>query len=188
MQRLIVFNNVSLDGYFVDRNGDLSWAYNSIKDEEWDQFVAGNASGGGTLLLGRKTYEMMVQYWPTPAAMQNLPAVAKGMNSMPKVVFSRSMDNATWQNTRLVKGDLVAEVHKLKQAAGPGMAILGSGSIVAQLAPEHLIDEYQVVINPIVLGDGRTMFEGVKERLPLKTKSVRSFKNGNVVLTYEPVG
>ncbi|MGE5262167.1 MAG: dihydrofolate reductase family protein, partial [Acidobacteriota bacterium] len=177
----------SLDGYFVDVNGDMTWAHNNNKDEEWDAFVAGNAGGGGMLLFGRKTYELMVNYWPTPMALKNDPVVARGMNEASKVVFSRTLDKAMWNNTRLVKGNVAAEVRKMKQATGPGMAILGSGSIIAQLAPEHLIDEYQVVIIPVVLGEGRTMFEGVKARLPLKTIKTRTFANGNVLLCYEPV-
>jgi dihydrofolate reductase len=103
---------------------------------------------------------------------------------MPKVVFSRKLGKASWQNTRLMKGELATEVRKLKQEAGGGMAILGSGTIVAQLAQAGLIDEYQVVINPIILGKGRTMFEGAKLNLKL-TKS-RAFGNGNVVLWYQP--
>lgn len=185
MPRLIVFNSVSLDGYFVDLKGDMTWAHNYNKDEEWDAFVAGNAGGGGMLLFGRKTYEMMVSYWPTPMALKNDPVVARGMNEASKVVFSRTLDKAMWNNTRLVKGNVAAEVRKMKQATGPGMAILGSGSIIAQLAPERLIDEYQVVVIPVVLGEGRTMFEGVKERLSLKTIKTRTFANGNVLLCYE---
>jgi dihydrofolate reductase len=85
-----------------------------------------------------------------------------------------------------VKGDLVPEVRKLKQDAGEGMAIFGSGTIISQLAPESLIDEYQVVVNPVVLGKGRTMFDGVSEKLKLKLTNTRAFGNGNVVLSYEP--
>jgi dihydrofolate reductase len=185
MRRLIVFNNVTLDGYFTDSKGDMSWAHK--QDAEWNAFASGNASGGGMLLFGRITYELMASFWPTPVAMQNLPVVAEGMNRMPKVVFSRTMDKASWSNTTLVKGDLAAEVRKMKQEPGPGMAILGSGSIVSQLAQAGLIDEYQVVVNPIVLGKGRTMFEGVDKKLNLKLTKTRAFGNGNVVLCYEPM-
>jgi dihydrofolate reductase len=184
MQKLIVFNHVSLDGYFVDANHGMSWAKAEANDAEWNAFVAGNAKGDGTLVFGRVTYEMMASYWPTPIADQHNPVVAKRMNEMPKVVFSRTLDNAAWQNTRLMKGDIATEVRKLKQDAGGGMAILGSGTIVAQLAQAGLIDEYQVVINPIILGKGRTMFEGAK--LNLKLMKSRAFGNGNVVLWYQP--
>jgi dihydrofolate reductase len=184
MRKLAVFNNVTLDGYFVTMNGDMSWAHK--QDAEWNAFVQGNASGGGELLFGRITYEMMASYWPTPHAIKNFPVVAEGMNNLPKAVFSRTLDRASWSNTKLVKGDLAAEVRKMKKQPGKDMVILGSGSIVSQLAQEGLIDEYQVVVNPIVLGKGRTMFDGVKDKLTLKLTKTRPFANGSVVLCYEP--
>jgi len=184
MPRVVVFNQVSLDGYFTDRNGDMSWAHKD--DPEWTAFASENAKGGGTLLFGRKTYEMMASFWPTKAALEQMPAVAQGMNEMQKVVFSRTLDKATWKNTKLVKGDLVAEVRKMKKAPGTDMVILGSGTIVSQLTQAGLIDEYQFVVDPIVLGDGRTLFEGVKDKLNLKRTNARTFGNGNVVLTYQP--
>jgi dihydrofolate reductase len=184
MRKLAVFNNVTLDGYFVTMNGDMSWAHK--QDAEWNAFVQGNASGGGELLFGRITYEMMASYWPTPHAIKNFPVVAEGMNNLPKAVFSRTLDRASWSNTKLVKGDLAAEVRKMKKQPGKDMVILGSGSIVSQLAQEGLIDEYQVAVNPIVLGKGRTMFDGVKDKLTLKLTKTRPFANGSVVLCYEP--
>ncbi len=184
MQKLIVFNHVSLDGYFVDANNSMTWAKSEATDPEWNAFVSENARGDGTLLFGRITYQMMAGYWPTPMADHHNPEVAKRMNEMLKVVFSRTLDRATWQNTRLIKGDLAAEVRKLKQEPGGGLAVLGSGTIVSQLAQANLIDEYQVVINPVILGKGRTMFEGASRKLKL-TRS-RAFGNGNVVLWYQP--
>ena len=186
MRKLSSFTQVTLDGYFTGRNGDLSWAHEGQQDAEWNAFVAENASGNGPLLFGRVTYELMVSYWPTPAARENDPVVAEGMNSLPKVVFSRTLDQASWSNTRLVRGDLVTEVRKLKQEPGEGMAILGSGSIVSQLAQAGLIDEYQIVVKPVALGGGRTLFDGIKQKLSLKLAKMRSFTNGNVLLSYEP--
>jgi dihydrofolate reductase len=187
MRKLLVFNHVSLDGYFVYVNGDMSWAKADHQDAEWNAFVAENASGGGILVFGRVTYELMAGFWPTPFAIENMPVVAEGMNNMPKVVFSRTLDHVSWNNTTLVKGDLAAEIRKMKQEAGEGMVIFGSGSVVSQLAQEGLIDEYQIVVNPVVLGAGRTMFEGVKEKLGLKLTRTRAFGNGNVLLCYEPM-
>jgi dihydrofolate reductase len=129
----------------------------------------------------------MASYWPTPLAKQNMPAVAEGMNRMPKTVFSRTLDKVIWNNTKLLKGDLATEVRKLKNEPGPDIVILGSGSIVSQLAQEGLIDEFQIVVNPIILGKGRTMFDGVKETVTLKLVKSRVFGNGNVVQDYEPV-
>jgi dihydrofolate reductase len=184
MRKLVVFNMVSLDGFFVDGKGDMSWAHKN--DAEWNAFVNENASGNGVLVFGRITYELMASYWPTPMALQNSPVVAKGMNDMPKIVFSRTLDNASWSNTKLVKGDLTAEMRKLKNEPGPDMVILGSGSIVSQLAQQDLIDEYQIALSPIVLGDGRTMFEGVQEKLNLRLTKSRTFGNGTVFACYQP--
>ena len=185
MRRVVVFNMVTLDGFFVDSKGDMSWAHKN--DAEWNAFVGENASGSGVLLFGRITYELMASYWPTPMALQNSPVVAKGMNDMPKVVFSRTLDKVSWSNTKLVQGDMAAEVRKMKNEPGPDMVILGSGSIVSQLAQENLIDEYQIALSPIVLGKGRTLFEGVRETLNLKLTKSRTFGNGNVFLCYAPV-
>ena len=185
MRSLIVFNHVSLDGYFVDKKGDMRWAHK--QDPEWNEFVAGNARGGGVLLFGRVTYEMMASYWPTPMAAQNSPGVAELMNNLQKVVFSRTLDKASWKNTKLVKGDLAAEVRKMKQESGQGLVIMGSGTIVSQLAQEGLIDEFQIVVIPVVLGQGKSMFSGIKDKLPLMLIKTRIFGNGNVLLCYEPV-
>jgi dihydrofolate reductase len=129
----------------------------------------------------------MASFWPTPFAAQSNPIVVERMNSLPKIVFSRTLDKASWNNTTLVKGDLTTEVRKLKREPGPNMTIMGSGSIVAQLADAGLIDEYQIVVSPLVLGSGRTLFEGVKKQLPMKLTKSRAFGNGNVVLCYEPM-
>ncbi|HEX9309810.1 MAG TPA: dihydrofolate reductase family protein [Gemmatimonadaceae bacterium] len=187
MRRLTVFNSVTLDGYFTGANGDLSWAHQPEQDPEWNAFVDENAKGGGTLLFGRVTYEMMVSFWPTPDAARNFPVVAAGMNKAAKVVFSKNLKNASWNNTKLVSGDLVAEVRKMKKESGQDMTILGSGSIVSQLTDARLIDAYQFALTPVVIGNGKTMFDGVKEKLNLKLTSSRTFANGRVVLTYEPV-
>lgn len=192
MRKLIAFNHVTLDGYFVSADGKFQWASKGNDDPEYSAFVAENASKGGELVFGRITYQMMASYWPTPIADQHNPEVAKGMNSMGKIVFSRTLEQATWNNTRLIRtgndvGDLVSEVHKLKEEDGPGMAILGSGSIIAQLAPHGLIDEYQMMIDPVALGKGRSMFEGIPEQLNLKLAKSRIFNNGKVFLCYEPL-
>ncbi len=185
MRKLVVFNTVTMDGYFVDSKSDMSWAHKN--DDEWNAFVSENASGNGMLVFGRITYELMASYWPTPMALQNSPVVAKGMNAMPKIVFSRTLGNASWSNTKLLKGDLATEVRKLKQEPGPDMVILGSGTIVSQLAQQNLIDEYQIALSPTVLGQGRTMFEGLQQKVNFKLTNSRTFRNGNVFLCYQPL-
>jgi dihydrofolate reductase len=184
MRKLMVFNLVSLDGFIADSRGDMSWAHK--QDEEWNSFVSGNASGEGVLVFGRKTYDLMASYWPTPMASKNSPVVAKRMNELQKIVFSRTIKNVTWSNTTLLKGDPADEVKRLKQQAGADLVILGSASIVAQLCDARLIDEYQIGMNPIILGGGKSMFAGAKEKLSLKLSSSRTFQNGNVFLRYQP--
>lgn len=184
MGKLIVFDMISLDGRFTDAHGDMSWAHRD--DPEWNEFVSGNAAGGGVLLFGRVTYEMMASFWPTPQAFEAMPVVAKQMTALPKVVFSRTLTEAKWKNTRIVKSDLSGEIRKLKKEAGRDLVIMGSGTIVAQLAPEGLVDEYQLVVNPIAIGNGRTLFDGIPAHLRFSLGGTRSFRNGNVLLTYRP--
>src|SRR5262245_15554081 len=177
MQKLSVFNLITLDGYISGQGGDISW---HRVDKEFQKYAEKNSNSGNTLLFGRVTYEMMASYWPSPDALKDNPVVAQGMNRSPKIVFSRTLTRADWANTRLVKDDLPGEVRKLKKQSDKGLTILGSGSIVAQLAQAGLIDEYQLLLNPVILGKGKTMFEGVKGKPTLKLTSTRTFGNGNV--------
>src|ERR1700722_8419350 len=106
MRKLLIFNNMSLDGFIADASGDMSWAHS--QDPEWQAFIADNAKGESQMLFDRKTYELMASFWPTPHAIQALPTVAERMNSASKIVFSRTLDNVTWNNTKLVKTDPAA--------------------------------------------------------------------------------
>ena len=186
MRKIIVFNHISLDGYFVDKIGQMNWAHSAPQDQEWNAFVSENAKGNAIFLFGRITYELMAGFWPTPVAHQNMPEVAASMNKTPKLVFSRELEKLEWQNAELAKGELVSEMRKLKQQPGDNFVIFGSGTIVAQLAEAGLIDEYQLVVNPIALGAGRTLFEGLNSSLNLKLTKSRAFSNGNVLLWYVP--
>ena len=180
MRKLRVFESISIDGYFTDANGDMSWAHAGNQDAEFAGWVSANAGSGGELLFGRKTYQMMAAYWPTPLAAQQMPEVAKGMNAARKYIVSRTIQ-PSWSNTKLLEGDPVKAVRALKKTVGPNLAVLGSGSIAAQLGEAGLVDEYQFVIIPIALGGGRSVFaQGCKLRLI----DQRSFRCGNVVVTY----
>ena len=117
MRRIIVFNHVTLDGYFTDANRSMDWAHGK-EDAEWNAFVAENAKGGGELLFGRVTYDLMASFWPTPMALKMMPTVAAQMNGLPRVVFSRTLASAAWSNTTVAKGDLVQEVQRMKAAPG----------------------------------------------------------------------
>ena len=160
----------------------MNWAHK--RDPEWLEFVGGNAGGAARYLFGRVTYDMMASFWPTPAAQMMNPIVVNAMNATPKFVASRRMTHADWANSTVLRGDLVQAVAALKQTPGPDILIMGSGQIVAQLSEARLIDQYQIVLNALALGGGRTLFQGMKTPLPLRLESSRAFHNGNVVLTY----
>lgn len=177
------FISLSLDGCYADANGDMSWAH--TQDPEQADFTAQNAKGGSGLLFGRITYEMMRSFWPTPVAAQMMPDVAASMNALPKFVASRTIESADWSNTQVLAGDLVGEVKRLK-AAGPDLTILGSGSIVAQLAAAGLLDSLDVMLVPVTLGGGKRLFDGLPRSLSWRREDVRQFSNGNVFLRYRP--
>ena len=184
MRRLSVFNNVSLDGYFSGPGGDLRWAREGSDDPGYREFVASNASGDGVLVFGRITYELMASWWPTPAAAQMDPALARQMNAHRKIVFSRTLARADWENTTLASGDASDEMRHLKNAPGPDMVVLGSGRLVASLVRAGLVDEVQIVVHPVALGAGRTMFEGLEKPFPLSLAESRAFRSGKVFLRY----
>jgi dihydrofolate reductase len=183
MIKLNIFNLITLDGYFSGEGGDISW---HTVDADFQELAERASTSGNTLLFGRVTYELMAGFWPTDEARKSDPVVAKGMNGSPKVVFSRTLQSADWENTRLIKGDLIEEVKKLKRGRGKGLTVLGSGSIVTQLANAGLVDEYEILLNPVAIGRGRTLFAGLEKKLSLKLTKSRVFKNGNVWLTYAP--
>lgn len=184
MRKVSVFNFITLNGYFQGLNGDISW--HSHKQEE-GEFSDEKSQQGNTLLFGRVTYQQMASFWPTPAAKQMAAVTADGMNKSEKIVFSRTLEKADWNNTRLVKDDLVGTVRRLKQEPGNDMTILGSGSIITQLADAGLIDQYGFMIDPVALGEGVPVFKGLKNKLDLKLESVRQFKSGAILVTYEPI-
>jgi dihydrofolate reductase len=181
MRSLRVFETISIDGYFTDANDDMSWGHAGRDDPEFTSWVGQNAASGSALLFGRKTYQMMEMYWPTPLAAQQMPEVAKGMNAATKYLASTTI-KPTWQNTSLLVGDGVRAVRELKETDGPDITLLGSGSFAAQLGSAGLVDQYQFVVAPLALGAGRTVFsKGGKLRLV----DQRSFPGGNVVVTYD---
>jgi dihydrofolate reductase len=184
MPRLNMFNTISLDGYFTDTSNDMSWAHAGADDPEMRAFTAGNAKGAGALVFGRVTYQMMASFWPSLQAAQMMPDVAAGMNRSVKYVFSRSLQEADWANTTVLHGDPAQEIARLKREGGLPLTVLGSGSIVKQLTAAGLIDDYQLMVCPVILGGGRTLFEGTSGKPVLKLANSRAFKNGRVFLHY----
>ncbi len=184
MRKVFLFNMVTLDGFFEGPNQDISWHH---VDEEFNEFAIKQLHEIGTLLFGRVTYQMMASYWPTDIAIADDPVVAGLMNDMPKVVFSRTLGNAEWNNTELIKDHVVEEVSKLKQQSGKDIAIFGSSNLAVTLADHGLIDEYRMIANPVFLGKGTPLLKGIKDKLDLRLLNTRAFKSGNVLLCYVPV-
>ncbi len=133
----------------------------------------------GTLLFGRKTYEGMAGYWSTATG-----EVAEFMNSIPKVVFSNTLETAGWSNTRLVKGSAEEELAHMKQEPGKDLFIFGSANLTGSLTKQGLIDEYRIGLNPLVLGGGTPMFKLSEERMRLKLLEARPMQSGVVLLRY----
>jgi dihydrofolate reductase len=184
MRKLSAFIFTSLNGFFEASKGDISWHKHG---EEENSYAVESLKAGNTLLFGSKTYQMMASYWPTPIAIKNDPIVANGINKADKIVFSRTLKKAGWNNTRIIKANIVEEVRKLKITSGSDMTLMGSGSILTRFAEQGLIDEYQIMLDPVVIGKGATIFNGIKRKLNLRLTSTRTFKSGVILLSYHSV-
>jgi dihydrofolate reductase len=174
---------VTLDGYFEGPNQDINW---HRVDEEFNEFAIEQTSSVDTLLFGRVTYELMASYWPTTDAIKNEPIVAGLMNRLPKIVFSRTLGKADWNNTRLVKDRVAEEISKLKQQPGKDLALFGSANLMSTLMQLDLIDEHRIMVIPVILGNGNPLFKRAENKVNLKLIKTRTFGNGNVLLCYRP--
>jgi dihydrofolate reductase len=183
MRRVFLFIMVSLDGYYEGPNQDISWHH---VDKEFNDFAIQQLDEVDMLLFGRVTYQMMASWWPTPSAIESDPIVAGKMNSLPKIVFSRTLAKAEWNNSRLIKDNIADRVAELKQQPGKDLAIFGSSDLAASLLQMGLIDELRIMVNPVVLGNGKPLFKGLNHRAELRLTRTRSFGSGNVLLYYEP--
>ncbi|WP_127129964.1 dihydrofolate reductase family protein [Pseudoflavitalea rhizosphaerae] len=183
MRKLSVFNFITLNGFFEGPGGDISW---NIHDTEEADHAKSGLQADNILLFGRRTWQMMAGFWPTPMAMEQMPEVAEGMNKAEKIVFSNTLKEANWKNSRIIGGDIGKVVRELKATPGKDLTILGSGSIVTQFTDLGLIDAWQIMINPVALGNGTPVFHGIKNKLDLKLVNSSIKKNGLVVLDYLP--
>jgi len=182
MRKIIFQMMVSLDGYFEGPNKELDW---HLVDDEFNDYASDLLSSVDTLLFGRVTYQLMASYWPTPTAKTNDPLIAEKMNNLPKIVFSKTLAKVEWNNTRLVKENAAEEISKLKREPGKDMAIFGSSDLTVSLMSSGLIDEYRIFVNPVVLGSGKALLKGLKDRLYLNLIRTRIFKSGLVLLCYK---
>jgi dihydrofolate reductase len=184
VRRLNSFLVVTLDGYYEGPNQEFDWPN---VDDEFNRFGVGQLNDTGLLLFGRVTYELMASYWPTPAAEQDDPVVAEKMNALPKIVVSTTLKKAEWNNTRLVRENVAEEIAGLKRQPGKDLAIFGSSDLTTSLVRLGLVDELRILVNPVALGAGRSIFRSADQRLQLKLLQTRTFSSGNVLLTYQPL-
>ena len=182
MARLSMFNLVSLDGFFAGPGGEIDWFRT---DDEFEQFAIEHTARARHLLFGRVTYELMAGYWPTTEAADTEPEIARLMNALPKTVFSRTLREVGWENSRLVHDGAVDEVARLKRETDGEIYLFGSADLAATLTEAGLFDQYRLIVNPVVLGRGKPLFKGERP-LDLRLVSERRFGNGNLLLTYEP--
>jgi len=190
MRRVIVSNSISLDGFASGPNGELDWfAYKGfLKGTELGKYTRALLSSVDSILLGRQTYEEFSSRWPTRT--DDDPVITERMNNLPKFVFSRSLKQVAWGNwgtAKLVKEDAATALSKMKQEPGRDMVVLGSFTLVSTLMKAGLIDEYQLLVYPVVLGKGKPEFKDMNARYSLNLIDVKQFKSGAVELVYQPV-
>lgn len=182
MRKIIVSEMITPDGYFAGPNGELDWFF-------WNEEMTKNAvdliSTVDTILFGRVTYELMESYWPSASAPTEDPIIIDKMNNLPKIVFSKTLEKVEWNNTKLIKEINLEEILKMKNQPGKDMVIYGSGSIVSTLMNPGLVDEYHLLVNPVVLGMGKPLFKNIEDRHKLKLVKAKEFKNGVVLLNYQ---
>ena len=184
MRQLFSFIFTTLDGFHAGPDGAFDWPN---VDGEFHEFSIRQMNDIDTLLFGRVTYEHMAEYWPSPEARAADPVTAGRMNGIRKVVFSSTLTEATWENTELVTTDPEAAIEELKRGPGEGdLALFGSSTFTAGLLGAGVVDEVRVMVNPVLLGGGMTLFAGLADRVTLRLARTTTFRNGNVLLTYTP--
>jgi len=183
MRKIIVLEWITLDGFFAGADGGVDWMVWGAEVVEYAKEIYATAD---TVLYGKTTYEGMKNHWTTAASAGEDPEIVDFMNRTHKIVFSKSLEKADWQNSELVREIDPAEIAALKERPGRDILLLGSGSVVSRLAKTGLIDEYKFLVNPVVLGRGKTLFQSIENSVKLEHSSTETFSNGNVLLCYRP--
>lgn len=169
---------VSVDGYIEGPTNDITW---HVWDDEMSEYMMGFFKTVDTFLYGRKSYELMIEYWPSQTG-----EFADIMNETPKLVFSRSLDSVEW-NSELIKKNVADKINQRKEQQGKNMVLFAGADIASTFIKHDLIDEYRLIVNPVVLGSGTPLFKDVKDHLSLNLLQTKSFQCGNTLLCYEPV-
>ena len=180
MRKLIFQVNISLDG-FADHTV-------AVADDELHDFSTDLLNNIDAILFGRVTYQLFESYWPLapndPEATQSIVEFANKINEIPKIVFSNTLQDVGWNNTKLVKGNMAEEVLKLKQGAGKDLSV-GGLNLARSLTNLSLIDDYWILVHPIIVGKGRRLFDGINESLDLKLVDSQKFHSGVIALHYQ---
>jgi len=180
LRKIIVSNMVSLDGYIAGPDGEIDWF---VWDKDLERYRIEMMGTVGTIILGRTTYEMMASYWPTDTV--NHPYIKERMNNLPKIVFSKNLKKVEWNNSTLAEEIDPERIGRMKRMAGKNIVIFGSGSIVSTLSRLGLIDEYHIIVNPVLIGSGISMFRGLRERHELKLLETWQLGSGVAILKYQ---
>lgn len=187
MRKIFLFMMVSLDGYIEGTKHDLSW---HNVDEEFNDFAVKQIQEANTILFGRKTYQLMENFWPSKVGLEEDPKVAKLMNQTPKVVVSRTLEKVNetqiWKNVTLIKSNFINEIKELKKQNGRDIILLASNNLCVTLLEENLLDEIRIMINPVAIGKGTPLFKGIKNKYKFKLLRSKIFKSGNVLNFYKP--
>jgi dihydrofolate reductase len=183
LRTLASFIIISLDGFHQGPHGEFDFA---IVNEEFREFAIRQLDDAETLGFGRATYEHMADFWPTDQAQTIDPEISSRMNNMPKLVFSATLEDATWSSSTVVGGEPIEHVPEIKAADGGEILVIGSAHLTTSLASAGLLDELRIMISPVVLGQGHSLFETLNERVSLTLLRVRQFNSGNVLITYRP--
>lgn len=183
MRKIASFVMVTLNGFHEGPNPwEIDW-HNT--DDEFNDFALQQLDEFGTLVFGRATYLGMAQYWPSAEALESDPVIAGKMNGTPKIVVSRTLGQAEWPNTTVIRDP--RQLARLKQEPGKDLLVLGSSVLTTSLMEMEILDELRVMVNPVLIGAGNSLSSTAQRRIPLRLLSIRQFRNGNVLLTYEPL-
>lgn len=169
---------LSIDSFMEAPGNDINW---HVWDDEMENYMLRFFDTVDTIILGRKTYELMIGYWPSAGG-----ELARFMNETPKLIFSRTLQELEW-NSSLRKTINPVEISQLKQQPGKDLVIFGGADLAAAFIENNLIDEYQLIINPVVLGNGTPLFKNLSQQRSFKLKKTKVFNCGNILLHYQPV-